>query len=591
VSERAVSGQDRRSRAGGVEFQGEDRRARAVDSGDLRTRGFAALFLLGVAVLVLAARTSGDNTGGAGARAFEAALAATAITVAALASAATLLDWRLTGATRAFRIAVAIPLLAIGAPGLSRLLPLVAPGWDGTVVRAASEATVLVAIGLFALALLRPEVDTKLRPRYTIGVTLALIVALTDLFALLPGVKHSLEHGASIGPVPLHALGAAALVALAAGYWFRGVRSERQLLTWIALLLFGYALAAVVTPAESSTHGFETGLAIALAVLATMCALIGGARELARGYVEQRRARFDAELNAEMAQTRFRTERAEREEQLHDTRSAVLAIQAATRMLEHRMDSFRDDERELVTSAITAELERVQEITGVEPAASEPERFSIRSALLPLVICQRARNRTIFMEIPTGLIAVARPAAVVEIVQNLVDNAAHHAPGSSITLRTVDGDDCVHLHVDDRGAGVPPDAREEIFKRGVTTGGAPGGGIGLFVSQRLARENDADLWVEDRSGGGASFVLALPIPVAADALDADASEVAFDADLEFDPSDPTGDPVGTELFEEQANGVDVMDVDFDDLLNYTPPSMDARPRRHTKLEHRARPRG
>jgi signal transduction histidine kinase len=510
-------------------------------------------------------------------------MAATAVVLAALAGATSILDWRLTGATRSFRVGVALPLLAIGAPGLSRLLPLVAPGWgSGVVVRAASEATVLVAIGLFALALLRPEVDTKLRPRYTIGLALAAIVALTDLFALIPIVKHSLEHGASIGPVPLHELAAVLLAALAIGYWRHGTKSRRQHPTWIALFLFGYALAAVVTPAESSAHGFETGLAVVLAVLATLCALLGGARELAHGYGSQRRARFDAELNAEMAQTRFRTERAEREEQLHDTRSAVLAIQAATRMLVLRMDSFRDDERELVTSAISSELERLQEITDVEPAAVEPDEFSIRNALLPLVVCQRARNRTIFLEIPTGLTAYARSAAVVEIVQNLVDNAARHAPGSSITLRTETGLEGVRLRVEDHGAGVPPDAREEIFERNVTTGAAPGGGIGLFVAQRLARENDGDLWVEDQSGGGAAFVLALPVA---------AASAAVEDELEPAPelSAPTDDP-GAELLEQLSDRRDLADIDFDDLLDLMPTVADARPGWHSKLEQRARPR-
>ena len=295
-----------------------------------------------------------------------------------------------------------------------------------------------------------------------------------------------------------------------------------------------------------------------LVVLASGCALIGSAHELAFAFITQRRSRFDAEIDAELAQARFRTERAEREEQLHDTRSAILAIHGATRVLETRMDSLDPADRAGLAAAVDAELERVRAIISVDPADAPPEPFSMREALIPLITCQRARARTVEAESPAGLVAVARPAAVVEIVQNLIDNAARYAPGAPITIRAAAEADSVVVRVEDHGPGVPVGSRRKIFERGVTSGGAEGGGLGLFVSARLARENGGDLSVEDRPGGGASFVLSLPPaePSAADRASALDREPARAEHLERAP-DPR----------------DVSHVELHDLLTpSTPPA-------------------
>jgi len=64
--------------------------------------------------------------------------------------------------------------------------------------------------------------------------------------------------------------------------------------------------------------------------------------------------------------------------------------------------------------------------------------------------------------------------------------------------------------VEDRGPGVPRNQRELVFEPGVTGDrSAAGTGLGLAIARRLARDMLAELWVEPRAGGGASFVLSL----------------------------------------------------------------------------------
>jgi len=71
--------------------------------------------------------------------------------------------------------------------------------------------------------------------------------------------------------------------------------------------------------------------------------------------------------------------------------------------------------------------------------------------------------------------------------------------------------------VEDAGPGVPADEREQIFERFVrgsaARGGRPGGGSGLGLSlvSEHVRVHEGRVWVEERAGGGARFVVELPV--------------------------------------------------------------------------------
>lgn len=107
--------------------------------------------------------------------------------------------------------------------------------------------------------------------------------------------------------------------------------------------------------------------------------------------------------------------------------------------------------------------------------------------------------------------------ALTRIVVNLLDNAAKYGPeGQEVTVdvRRVDG--AARIRVDDEGPGVPPADRRRIWRpyrrleRHVKAR-LPGTGIGLSVVSALARAHDGRAWVQDAEGGGARFVVELPL--------------------------------------------------------------------------------
>lgn len=108
-------------------------------------------------------------------------------------------------------------------------------------------------------------------------------------------------------------------------------------------------------------------------------------------------------------------------------------------------------------------------------------------------------------------------AAVEQILMNLVDNACKYA--ASAEDRTIDitasvDQDAGWIRVHDHGPGIPASERHMLFRpfhksAHQAADSAPGVGLGLSLSRRLAREMGGDLWLDTGVTEGACFVLRL----------------------------------------------------------------------------------
>ncbi|MEG0001352.1 MAG: ATP-binding protein [Comamonas sp.] len=99
-------------------------------------------------------------------------------------------------------------------------------------------------------------------------------------------------------------------------------------------------------------------------------------------------------------------------------------------------------------------------------------------------------------------------------VRNLLENARRYSHGE-ITLELARIDGQAEIRVDDRGPGVPADQRERIFEKFYRLPGASersgGVGLGLALVRSIAERHGGSVRCEAREGGGARFVLRLPL--------------------------------------------------------------------------------
>jgi signal transduction histidine kinase len=67
------------------------------------------------------------------------------------------------------------------------------------------------------------------------------------------------------------------------------------------------------------------------------------------------------------------------------------------------------------------------------------------------------------------------------------------------------------IHVRDTGSGIPPQQLPEIFHPFSSFKGSKGTGLGLAVTQKIAREHGGEVAVESVIGQGPIFTLILPV--------------------------------------------------------------------------------
>ncbi|MFT4229320.1 MAG: HAMP domain-containing sensor histidine kinase, partial [Microbacterium sp.] len=106
-------------------------------------------------------------------------------------------------------------------------------------------------------------------------------------------------------------------------------------------------------------------------------------------------------------------------------------------------------------------------------------------------------------------------ARITQAALQLVQNAASHG-GGRVTIGTAVVGDAWELWVRDRGPGVADAMKSAVFARfhrgtDVEGRGATGSGLGLDIVRMIARAHGGDVAVYDAPGGGAVFVIAVPL--------------------------------------------------------------------------------
>jgi two-component system sensor histidine kinase KdpD len=138
----------------------------------------------------------------------------------------------------------------------------------------------------------------------------------------------------------------------------------------------------------------------------------------------------------------------------------------------------------------------------------------VRTAVDRLGALGKAREIDLDVDVRTPALWVD-PGMLERVVSNLLENAVvHGGTDRPIEIRARRVDAIVQVRVVDHGKGVAAEERERIFEEFVRLDGAQSGrgtGLGLAIVRALVEANGGQVWFEETAGGGATFVLGLPV--------------------------------------------------------------------------------
>lgn len=121
------------------------------------------------------------------------------------------------------------------------------------------------------------------------------------------------------------------------------------------------------------------------------------------------------------------------------------------------------------------------------------------------------------LELPESLPLIqADPVRLRQIFLNLLSNASKFTTNGLITLGADVEPPHLHLWVRDTGAGIPPEAQQQVFEpfyRVENLQRRPEGiGLGLSITRRLVALHNGSMSLESRMGTGSTFHIYLPLP-------------------------------------------------------------------------------
>lgn len=211
----------------------------------------------------------------------------------------------------------------------------------------------------------------------------------------------------------------------------------------------------------------------------------------------------------------------------HEFKNPLAAIRSAAELL---ADSRGLQDRERMLAIVLKEVSRmermltgVRDVTRLDAGAADEANELVDLAQVVGVAVESASlqtRRDVRIELaepPTGATWVRGSSeSLVQVVSNLLDNAAGFAPdGSAVCVELGTDGGWATIAVSDGGPGVPPEHRQRIFDRffsfrPVSDNGVGHVGLGLSIAQPIARDHGGDIAVGELPGVGARFEVRLP---------------------------------------------------------------------------------
>jgi signal transduction histidine kinase len=287
----------------------------------------------------------------------------------------------------------------------------------------------------------------------------------------------------------------------------------------------------------------ERGVSLGVGVLAILAviALVWFARhdrlladELERALDEEARLRAEAEERRrnleQVTESRNRLMRGF----THDVKNPIGAADGFLQLLQDGiLDPLTERQQHAVSrgrSLLAAALRLIGDLLDV--ARAETDDLAVRFGRMDIVaiasdLVEEYRPLATQKGLHLTIEGTARPVHVYsdpvrvrQVLGNLISNAVKYTERGQVSVRVRepasptngDGGARAAVEVTDTGPGIPAEKRSLLFQEFVRLdpAAAPGAGVGLAISHRIAHALHGDITVESAAGTGSTFILWLP---------------------------------------------------------------------------------
>lgn len=298
------------------------------------------------------------------------------------------------------------------------------------------------------------------------------------------------------------------------------------------------AISLTITAMVTTVAGSLLGATAARRVLRPLAEISTAAQAISGGRLDTRVALInDPDLagfvNSFNDMARFLQERIERDGRFasdisHELRSPLTTLSASLEVLRSRREELTDRGQAVLdllaadVTRFTTMVEDLLEISRFDAGAAHLDLAEVRiGELVSRAVYEASGGATPVCVEPSATNAIVQvdKRRLMQVMSNLIDNAAHYGGGAT-EVSVEMAKDHVRICVQDEGGGVPAIDRERIFERfargGVASGRrsvGEGTGLGLALVREHVNLHGGRVWVEDRLDAlpGARFVIELPI--------------------------------------------------------------------------------
>lgn len=213
----------------------------------------------------------------------------------------------------------------------------------------------------------------------------------------------------------------------------------------------------------------------------------------------------------------------------HDIKTPVTSIRSQIEAILDQMVS--EEERPLYLESIQNQAMRLSELTDklfelTITQENKKQKPTIKkvwidkllvAALNSFQVQLKAENRDITIDLDEKMSFIySDEEGVNRILHNLIANALKYSPpGTPIKIKGTAKDDAIQMSIRDSGMGIPEEEQEHIFERLYRVEKSRnqkfgGNGLGLYISQEIAKTLGGNITVQSRLGEGSIFTVHLP---------------------------------------------------------------------------------